>query len=183
MPAGAEPDSGPGPGYGLMAGTPVGRALLSVLLATATLTLVVWNVPEPFGLRDDLRPIVRPYVHALAIDQNWELFSPNPSVTSIEVVADVTLADGSTARYEFPGGEPVIGAYRQYHWRKYLRRLRLDDNRRLWAPAAAWVASGFDEPVTEVVLVRRFAKTPEPGSNDRYEWTEVEFYRWTPVDA
>jgi len=177
---GSTPSSGePSREQGVMTATRTGRTILSVLLAVAVLTLVTWNVPKPFGVHDDLRPISQPWVHVLGLDQNWELFSPNPSTTSIEVVADVSLVDGTTVRYEFPDGDPFVGALRQYHWRKYLRRLRLDDQWRLWAPAAEWVAAQFDRPTREVTLVRRFAPTPQVGSGDDAVWTEVEFFTWS----
>lgn len=158
----------------------LGRLVLSVVLAAFVFTLVAWNLP-PSEVRSRLRPELRPVVNALGIDQNWGVFSPNPSTTSVAVEADVTFADGTVERYRFPDGEPLFGAYREYRWRKYERRVRLDDQRGLWRPTAEWIARQYaDREVTEVVLVRLLSRTPEPGSGDARVWESDEFYTYRP---
>lgn len=160
---------------GWAAGTRSGRFVLSVAMALLCITLVIWNLPRS-EVRSELRPIVRPAVYALAIDQSWAVFAPNPTTVSLAVEADVYLADGSIDRYRFPHGDDLIGAYREYRWRKWERRIRLDDNSRLWRPTAEWIAEQYDDRVVKVVLVRIFSDTPEPGSGEDRVWETVEFY-------
>lgn len=172
----AEGEADPGSRQGWFVGTSSGRVVTSVLLVLFVYSLVVWNLPASEA-RSKLRPGVRPVVHALGIDQNWGVFSPNPSTTSVAVEADVTFADGTIERYTFPDGGPLFGAYREYRWRKFERRVRLDDQRRLWRPAAEWIARQYgDREVVEVTLIRIFSKTPEPGSGRERRWESVDFF-------
>lgn len=154
---------------------PVGRVLLSALLAGFVVTLVAWNLPDG-EVQDDLAGEMADHVNALHINQSWALFSPNPSTTTVEAYAEVTFADGSSTEYRFPDGDPFVGALREYRWRKFERRLRLDSNRYLWEPTARWIADRYDEPVESVVLIRRWSTTPEPGSGQPREWQEFAFY-------
>ncbi len=163
------------PELGWFAGSIAGRVVASAVLAFVVLALIIWNLPSS-ELRNELRPGVRPVVYALALDQSWSVFAPNPTTTSIAVEADVTFADGRVERFVFPDGDPFIGAYREYRWRKWERRVRLDDRSELWRPTAEWVARQYDEPVARVVLVRHFSETPEPGSGIDRQWSSVEFF-------
>ena len=172
----------PVPGQGWWLEHPLGRVGLSILLALFVFVLVVWNLPAS-EVRSRLRPEAKPVVYALGIDQNWGVFSPNPSTTSLAVEADVTFADGSVERFRFPDGNSVFGAYREYRWRKFERRVRLDDYRRLWRSTAEWIVQQYDDrEVVEVVLIRIFSKTPEPGSGDERVWESVEYYTYTVED-
>jgi hypothetical protein len=161
---------------GWAAGTRIGRLFLSVLLGFLAVSLVIWNLPDS-DLRAKLRPTLRPVVNSMAIDQSWSVFAPNPTTLSIAVEADVHLADGTVERYTFPAGDDFLGAYREYRWRKWERRVRLDINDHLWVQTARWVAMRFPEgQVDRVVLIRRFSETPEPGSGDERAWKTVEFF-------
>lgn len=164
------------PELGWFASTPVGRALLSLIVGFLVFTLVIWNLPDS-EVRRELRPMLRPVVNAAAIDQSWSVFAPNPTTVSLAVEADVHFRDGTVERYTFPHGDAVIGAYREYRWRKWERRVRLDRNDHLWEPTAQWVADRYPEgTVASVVLIRRFSDTPEPGSGDERVWESVEFF-------
>lgn len=161
---------------GFFVGTRLGRTLLGAALAFLSFTLVVWNLPES-EVRSEIRPALRPVVNAVAFDQSWKVFAPNPTTVSLAVEADVHLGTGEIVRYKFPHGDDFVGAYREYRWRKWERRIRLDRNDHLWEPTAEWVAAGFgDGEVDKVVLVRRFSDTPVPGSNDERVWESVEFF-------
>lgn len=174
----SHPDEGPlNPAdMGWAAGTWSGRIVLSTLLAFLAFTLVVWNLPDS-EIRSEVRPSLRPVVNAMAIDQSWSVFAPNPTTLSLAVEADVYLRGGELVRYQFPHGDDFIGAYREYRWRKWERRVRLDSNDHLWRPTAQWVADQFPEgSVEQVVLVRNFSDTPEPGSSEERVWDSYEFF-------
>lgn len=160
---------------GWFAGTRPGRLILGALLGFLTFTLITWNLPDS-EVRDEIRPGLRPVVNAVAIDQSWSVFAPNPTTISLAVEADVHLAGGEVVRFKFPHGDDLVGAYREYRWRKWERRVRLDRNDHMWARTAEWVADQFDERVDRVVLIRRFSDTPEAGSGDEREWESVEFF-------
>ena len=161
---------------GFFAGTPAGRVFLSVLVAALTFTLVIWNLPDDSKVRDEIRPHLERPVRALAIDQSWGVFAPNPTRTSVYVSADVTLASGEVVVHEFPDGDDLVGAYRQFRWRKWESRVRLDRNRHMWDDAAEWVARTYAaDDVAKVSLVRTFSTTPEPGSDETRTWQTTTF--------
>ncbi len=156
--------------------TRLGRLILSLLGAACIYFLVVWNLPDS-EIEDRLRPGLSPTVRTVGIAQDWGVFAPNPVSTSYRVEADVTLADGSVLRYQFPDGDPWIGAYREFRWRKYESRVRKDENRSRWKPTAEWIRRQYsDEVVVGVDLVRRSRPVPEPGTNEATEWEEEQFF-------
>jgi hypothetical protein len=168
---------------GWFAGTRAGRAILSVGLVVVLASVLVWNLPQDLTVRERLVPIVQPVVNPLGLNQRWELFSPDPSRTSVEVTAQVVYADGSVRTYHFPDGEPFLGALREYRWRKLERRVRLDSRRDLWGRTAAWIAGRYEDDAAErgtvvasVTLVRRTAATPAPGSGADREWQRDEYF-------
>ncbi len=161
-----------------MYGSPLGRLLVGILAGLLVFSVVVWNLPAG-EVRDDLRADVRPLVRTLGLDQTWSLFSPDPSRTSVDVRAEIHFTDGTVEIDRLPDGDPLIGALREYRWRKYERRLREDDNVRLSIPAAEWFAhrhASPSRPVAQVVFVRRVSTTPDPGSADDRVWEDQEFY-------
>jgi hypothetical protein len=178
-----QPDLPDGSSDGWFAGTRAGRAILSVGLVVVLLSVLVWNLPQDLAVRDRLVPIAQPVVNPLGLNQRWELFSPDPSRTSVEVTAEVVYADGSARTYRFPDGDPLLGALREYRWRKLERRVRLDSRRELWARTAGWIAGRYEEDAAErgtvvasVTLVRRTAVTPAPGSGAAREWQREEYF-------
>lgn len=156
--------------------TRLGRLILSLLGAGCIFFLVVWNLPDS-EIRDQLRPPLNPSVRTVGIAQDWGVFAPNPISTSYRVEADVTLRDGSVQRYQFPDGDPWIGAYREFRWRKYESRVRKDENRSRWKPTAEWIRTQYsDEVVAKIDLVRLSRPVPEPGSDEETRWEEEPFY-------
>ena len=154
----------------------MGRVVLSLIAISFVYYLFVWNAPEG-EVRDVLRDPIKETVWAAGIGQDWGVFAPNPVNTSYRVEADITFADGSIERYKFPDGEPVVGAYREFRWRKYESRIRRDDNRRYLRPTALWIREQYaEQDVVTVVLYRRTRRVPEPGSGQVREWEEEEIF-------
>ncbi len=158
--------------------TRTGRFLVSIVVFSILVMTVIWNLPDS-PVEDDLTGAIRPVVLAAGLQQGWELFAPNPTRTVVRVSAEVQLASGEVTTFEFPAGDNGIGALRQYRWRKYLRRLRLGDYRRLWAPAAEWVADQYEEEVVMVRLVREEAVIADPLS-ETLEFEREVFFTWEP---
>lgn len=173
----ATPDVGDDTGYGWFHDSFQGRLILTAVFAVLVYALVVWNLPSS-ELRSELRPGLRPIMNTVALDQSWSVFAPNPTTISLAVEADVYLANGDVIRHTFPHGDDLIGAYREYRWRKWERRIRLDRNDHLWRHTAEWVAAQYldDGVVERVVLLRHFSDTPEPGSGLERRWETVEFF-------
>lgn len=135
-----------------------GRSLLSVALVLTLAAVAAWNLPSS-ALREAALPVVEPYVRTLGLDQNWNLFAPNPPRATFEVLARIDYADGSWGEWRSP---------RNDRWRKWLGAVRLDRHRSLREPTAAWIARNHDHggrrPVT-VTLVRRGRVLAPPGSS------------------
>ena len=52
----------------------------------------------------------------IGLSQDWAIFSPNPRSQSLDLYAVVVTPDGSTARWDVPEFDPVVGVFRQYRW-------------------------------------------------------------------
>jgi hypothetical protein len=156
--------------------TRLGRFSISLIALGFVAFLVIWNMPDS-EIRDRLRPQINEAVWAIGIGQDWGVFAPNPVSISYRVEADVFFADGSVERYEFPDGDPLVGAYREFRWRKYESRVRRDENRSRWRPTALWVKEQYpDRLVSRVVLIRRTRDVPEPGSDEITKWEDEEMF-------
>lgn len=154
----------------------VRQRLVSVLLFGFLAATAVWNLDDS-PVRDAVSDEFSYGVDLLHLNQSWALFSPNPTRITSEVYAEIEFVDGSSTRFDFPDGEPLFGAFREYRWRKFERRVRNDDYRWLRSDVADWIAVQFDQPVALVVILHRSSRTPEPGTSDVRQWETEEIYR------
>jgi hypothetical protein len=162
-----------------------GRAAISVFLLVTLASLVVWNMPNSELQRKSLK-VVRPYVTALSLEQNWGVFAPDPRRETLDFLARVRFADGSEEEVRMPTGGSVVGAYWDYHWWKWVESVTNDQRDGLWKPAAVWfgrrATTDTRQPV-RVTLVRRWYQLFPPGPGpSRGPWKEAEYYtlRITP---
>jgi hypothetical protein len=165
-----------------------GRLLLSAFVIVTVGSLVVWNLPGS-KLREEGMRVARPYVYATGLDQNWGVFAPNPRSVTMEMYARVTYADDSHRIWHVPSGGPVLGAYWDFRWRKFVEWATQDANKDLWPLTADFVAreeiDAGRRPV-RVELVRRWHDILAPGSNPaRGPWREYRFFtaRFTPEQS
>jgi hypothetical protein len=163
----------------LLESSTAGRALISVFLVVTLLAIVVWNLPDSEIKRKSLT-IVRPYITATSIDQNWGVFAPDPRRQTVDLLARVRFADGTEETLGVPRGDDVVGAYWDYRWWKWVEWARVDEHRVLWQPAALWFArrarTDGRRPV-QVTLVRRSYDLLPPGDGpDRTDWQEDAYF-------
>ena len=159
--------------------TVVGRVAISVFLIVTLLALVFWNLPESELKRQSFK-VVRPYITALSIEQNWGVFAPDPRRQTIDIFARVSFADGTEETFGIPRGDDLVGGYWDYRWWKWAEWVRLDAYSDLWRPAALWfarrAAADGRRPI-RVTLVRRWYDLLPPGGGpERTEWQEESFY-------
>lgn len=157
----------------------VGRTALSVLLVVILLAVGVSNLPNSHT-RTTAMKVVSPVLNATSLGQGWGLFAPNPTRRTLRVLARIDYDDGTTGVWRTPSADPVIGEYRFYRWRQLSVDAQAGKYRRvLWESLARWVARQHDDagrtPV-RVTLVRRVARTPLPGSDDRLVWVEDPYF-------
>ena len=163
-----------------------GRAVISAFIVVTVVSVVFWNLPGS-AIKEDAFKLVRPYIHATGLDQNWGVFSPDPRRHTLEVVARVRYSNGSEETFSVPRGGRLVGGYWDYRWRKWAEWMSTDAHRDLWEPAAAWFArragSQGREPV-QVTLVRRWRESLPPGPGpSKGEWHEYAYYTYNVPGA
>lgn len=154
----------------------IGRTVIGVGVALLLLAEIGTHLP-PSALERAVGEAAHRVIRVAAADQSWAVFAPNPRSTSLDLEAVVTLDDGTTRRWSLPDGPPIGANLRFYRWRKWLERVRADENQTLWDPTARWIASLFDdEPaaVVRVELIRRFHENVVEG--EQPPWQRYTFY-------
>ncbi|MBW3577323.1 MAG: hypothetical protein KY462_06220 [Actinobacteria bacterium] len=159
--------------------SPAGRVVLSAFLVLVVAAVVVTGVPGsvvPQGER-----WARPVVEVTGLDQNWEVFAPDPRRVTVAFEARIEYADGTTTVWRPPDDGPALGTYRRYRWRKWVENVRADAFAGvLWEPTARWLMRMHDapqRPVRRVTLVRRWVAITRPGTaSPEPSWKEEGFY-------
>ena len=166
--------------------SPAGRAAISGLIAVVLLGVTLTHLPASHFKREHDR-IMGPFLLATGLDQDWGVFAPDPRRKVIELSGRIVYPGGAVERWHVPDGDPLIGAYWDYRWRKWAEQLILDTHRGLWPGFAAWVARDRRrrEPLpTRVELVRRFYDNLPPGRGpDRTPWRSRTFFRLVNAQA
>ena len=162
-----------------------GRRALSVVLAVLLVVIVI-QTAQPSAVRKEVLDLTQPALVAVGLDQGWGVFAPDPRNRSLEFLARVHYADGTTENWRLPGGGALIGDYWDYRWRKYLEFLVQEPFVRDTArPFSEYVARQMHRdgrtPV-KVVLVRRF-RTVRPGESPPRSALREEAYFSLPVTA
>jgi hypothetical protein len=144
------------------------RRIASALLAGAVAVMVVGNLPgSPVG----------PVLHALTLDEAWDVFAPDPVSTQAELEAVVEFADGSEESWHPPRASPLF-AVRTYHWDMWTRVAALGYPPVAEATARWALERGVStrrRPV-RVTLRRRWFGVPPPGSSAPRLWRESDIY-------
>jgi hypothetical protein len=160
----------------------LGRALLSLFLIFTLVAIGATNLPDS-ALKGKLLARAGPYLTVTGLDQNWGVFAPDTRRSVISLVATVQYADGSTDAWRLPEGEPVLGGYWDYRWRKWAEQLMTlsGDAGGLQRPAAIWIAGAMERPGKRpalVTLATRSRDLPPPGTSAmRPRSREEVFYR------
>ena len=171
------------------------RITLNGLVGALLLYVVVWNIRELDF--ESLEPKVLPreynrLARALALDQNWAMFSPVPRTEDGWLVMRGELRDGSEVNlWEFDAPLPwqkpelVSQTYHSQRWRKYLDNLTTEPYALHRMHFANWLASRWNDKfarddesreVVRVEIIQRLEITPPPGTpipapQDRVLWT------------
>jgi hypothetical protein len=144
----------------------VRRGLLSVLLVFAIGCIVAQLVFES-KLQRDVNKVARPFTSVLGLDQSWGVFAPDPRAATISMRARIEYADGTAEWWEVPEGDPFVGEYWDYRWRKWLEYIISPTFRPiLFRPLAVWLARNHDDfghrPV-RITFVARWRDLKAPG--------------------
>jgi hypothetical protein len=158
-----------------------GRVVISVAVVVVLLAEVATHLPNESAVSQEVGSGANRLIRVIGTEQQWGVFAPDPRQTSLRVEGRVTFEDGSTAVWHLPEG-PRLGAnLRYYRWRKWLERVRDDNQSGLWEPTARWIASEFaggPSPVAMVELVRLFHRNTVNGKQPDYD--EFTYYTYVP---
>jgi hypothetical protein len=162
-----------------------GRRLLNVVTAVLLTAMLISNLPDS-EVKDRLTFIERPITDVTGLNQNWALFAPRPRSTTLQLRAEIERADGTVEEWTPPVGDPLVGVYRTYRWRKWAGGTVVPRRSGLHRGAATYLvaqAADDDVPVVEVRLYRGVFRQDRPGSGvplDRdppYEEEQLLHYR------
>jgi hypothetical protein len=145
------------------------KGLVNAFIAFHILCIAGWSVPGPAQsttLRSGLEVITQ-YMLRSGLWQGWDMFAPEPLSLELDLIAEVTFADGRQATWVFPRMQEMglFERYQKERWRKWRERVRLDAFSPIWPDTARWIARHFDSPehpVRSVALVRRWRAIPPP---------------------
>jgi hypothetical protein len=156
----------------------LGRLAISGFLIFTILAMVVSNLPRS---EDETyaKNFFDPYLTATDLRQRWNLFAPDPSKKTLQLSARISYADGSSEIWNFPARGNFLDPYRYYRWRKLARRVNSNTSIAiLWQPVALWIGREQADPdrrPVAVALIRRWATTPAPGTDEKVVWQEKNF--------
>lgn len=152
-----------------LAGTRAGRRLLTVVLIAVVGAMLLSNLPST-AVTDRLAQFQEPITDVTGLGQNWALFAPVPRSTTLQLRAEIERADGTVDEWTPPTGDPFVGVYRTYRWRKWSGAVVVPRNTRLHRGAANYLqhraeADGGALPV-EIRLYRGVFRQPPSGSGE-----------------
>jgi len=158
------------------------RALINFGLVVTLAAMLAANMPDSV-VKSRLLVAAQPYLTAVGLGQNWGMFAPHPRTEVAYVTGHIQYSDGTSSVWSTPGRTGLM-AYSDYRWRKFGEHLRLDNNRQLWQPFAAYLAQHEGQPGHEPVqvsLMRRWAELQPPGVTPGLgPWSQFMYYS-TPV--
>lgn len=159
--------------------SPLGRALISVLVVVLLGTAAIVNMPDSIT-KNALLPVVGRAANVVGLDQGWAVYAPTPRGFSTYLEARVLDRDGTTTALPIPI-TTGLSEYWDYRWQRYGDTLlNGPDSRVRWAPYARWIADGQRgqgrHPVV-VTLVNVSAASQPPGAPaPRGSWNERQFF-------
>ena len=147
-------------------GGPLRRSVLSAILVFTLAAMLISNLPESQLRRSGLK-VVGSFLDVTGLHQNWNLFAPDPRRITLELEARVIYADGTIVTWRPTVGDPFVGVYASFRWRKWASYVVNRTNAsKLWAPTADWIARTHIRDGSypaRVLLLRRSYLAPEPG--------------------
>ena len=166
-----------------------GRTVLTALLLFTLGAMIVSNLPNSELRRTGLRA-AGPFLDVTGLHQNWNLFAPDPRRVTLQLEARIVYDDGQIMTWHPAVGDPVVGVYATFRWRKWASYVVSRSNASaLWAPTADWVARTHRRDgrfPARVVLVRRSYLAPLPGrGTTKPPWQSQVLFsaRYTPNGA
>jgi len=144
---------GPSDLHSRLVNSAVGRWAVGMMLVVGTVWIALPNMPAS-PMRDRIDAVWAPATE-IGLVQDWAVFSPNPRSQSLDVRAEIKLESGEVVMWDVPEFDPIVGAFRQYRWKKWQERVRLDARTDLWGPTVDWLRREYPN-AARVTLIRRW---------------------------
>lgn len=159
------------------------RIVLSLWVTGIVIAIIAGNLGD-VGLQAALKAATQPIRTITGLNQNWNVFSPNPRNYSFYIDGEVDFADGTSTTYASP--RSALGAYADYRWHKFQETMRPDvGGERLWPDYAAYLADRARaegrEPVRVTLIYRHSATLPPGPGPQREPWTEETLFVLDPA--
>lgn len=129
-------------------GSFTGQVLLSVLVTVIALIGILWNLPDS-ELKRSLTPALRPVAAPAGLQQNWQMYAPEP-ISALETVQiRIRMADGSDRTWNWQPGDKVLGPFTWYRWQKLKEQVVRSPQSR--AGLVRWVVREMTTPAERPV--------------------------------
>ncbi len=146
--------------------TCVGEWIISGLVVLVLSISVVWSLPDA-EVKRRLTPALQPVAVATGLEQNWQMYAPEPLRRLEFVEVRVTMTDGVQRVWTEPRGDRVVGAFAWYHWQKLKENVVREPPLRVGL--AHWVArqlTARSERAERVQIILRTELLSPPGTDN-----------------
>lgn len=145
--------------------TPLPIRVLLSLFVIAHLVTMGASVAEPTAAGKALRAWTKPYEKRFGVHQNWNMFAPNPPMSTEWLVADGLLRDGTERPIALPAPPPAPGDWILAYPRvgKFQRNATAQKRVELRKAITRWAcreAKARGEPFAKVRFRRHIVRTP-----------------------
>ncbi len=158
------------------------RFLISAFILWQLLMITFWLMP-PSATQQLLYKPLHSYLWMVGCDQNWNMFSPNPSDLDVYMSAQITYQNGTQKTWVFPRMHSlgILAKYQQERFRKFIENAHLDVHSAVWPYVAKFAARANNNqpttnPVVHVELIRTWQVIPAPPMTPT-NYTSYTFYR------
>ncbi|SEH50293.1 hypothetical protein SAMN04489835_0623 [Mycolicibacterium rutilum] len=142
-----------------------GEVAISALVTVVVLIGVLWNLPNS-ELKRAMTPALRPVAAAAGMQQNWQMYAPEPIAGLEDIQIRIRMADASDRVWRWQPGDKVLGPFSWYRWQKLKEQVIRSPEPR--AGLVHWVVremtTAAERPVHAVMFLR-VQPLPPPGKD------------------
>lgn len=162
----------------------VERIIVISFIAWTLLCFTVWIILPKSHYRDQLLKLVEPYLVMVGLSQDFWVFAPDVNTSSADIVADVTLADGSMVSWQYPKNSAtgILEKPFKERYREFATTVLSRKNRFLLPDMASYIArevsiANPNNPPRLISLCVEWKRIPPPAGDGKAETGKAEFFR------
>ncbi|MDG0815747.1 hypothetical protein [Bdellovibrio svalbardensis] len=142
--------------------------LISAFIVANVIVIVFGSLPDRSAVGNRIFNWVRPYQELFALYQAWSMFAPNPSSLNSYIDVELTFADGSKEKWNFPRSSQLGTAERLVSGERF--RKFAQDNLIPMEKEDVWIDLGK-------YVAREVSRLEDEGKHRSLE--RMDFYRHT----